>query len=298
MSVRLSSIAGMEPSSARALHQLLEPYHAVVYFAPEAKEEYSAAGLKGQWMGYFASRSAPMGAVPAEVVIATFYNFHPNMVRRAIPDAWGFAAPRDVVDARMRVADRSLRRMLGDRIGDPAIAEAASLARACAERAQVWGRPLFAAHLSLAWPDEPHLALWHAASCLREHRGDGHVACLVEADIDGLEAHVLQGARGVVDPATQRTLRGWSEEEWTAAAERLRARGWLDTDDAFTDVGRAAFDAIEERTDELASQPYRTAGEGDAAALFDAMARVLDAMDASPVPFPNPMGLQRGARTP
>jgi hypothetical protein len=33
--------------------------------------------------------------------------------------------------------------------------------------------------------------LWHAATLLREHRGDGHIAALVIGGIGGTEAHVL-----------------------------------------------------------------------------------------------------------
>jgi hypothetical protein len=78
---------------AREMWRALETLHMTVYFAPEPRDAYRRAGLRGGWMGYFASRSAAMGPVPAEVVMATFYNFHPRMVRRAIPDAWGFAPP-------------------------------------------------------------------------------------------------------------------------------------------------------------------------------------------------------------
>ena len=70
-----------------------EPYHAVVYFAPETRDVCTAIGLKGFWMGYFAGRAAPMGPVTPAVVHATFFNFAPGMVARAIPDAWAIAAP-------------------------------------------------------------------------------------------------------------------------------------------------------------------------------------------------------------
>ena len=97
---------------AHEMRRVLEPYHSVVYFAPEVRDLYREAGLKGYWMGYFASRSAPMGAVGSETVLATFHNFAPTMVRRAIPDAWSFSSPERVLEARLRVADASLRRLL------------------------------------------------------------------------------------------------------------------------------------------------------------------------------------------
>jgi len=60
----------IEPSTARRMWQLLETIHAVVYFAPEVLDAYTAVGLKGFWMGYFAGRSAPLGAASPEVVTA------------------------------------------------------------------------------------------------------------------------------------------------------------------------------------------------------------------------------------
>src|SRR5215472_14891410 len=95
---------------ARRMWQALEPYHAMIYFAPEAREAFANAGLKGYWMGYFASRAAPLGPVPAEVVAATFYNSHPRMVARAIPDAWHFADPARILAARYAAADTALTR--------------------------------------------------------------------------------------------------------------------------------------------------------------------------------------------
>src|SRR5215218_3445746 len=143
-----------------------------------------------------ASRSAAMGPVPAEVVVATFYNFHPRMVHRAIPDAWGFAPPEAVLAARLEGADAALRRLLGGWAEGPEAAEAAALGRRAMEGRDPAGRPLFAAHAALGWPEEPHLALWHAATLYREFRGDGHVACLLADGVDGCEAHVLAAGAG------------------------------------------------------------------------------------------------------
>ena len=81
------------PRTARVMWKLFEPLHAVTYFAEECLEEYKAAGLKGFWMGYFAGRAAPMGAVAPAVVDATFFSFNPDRVKRALPDAWSFASP-------------------------------------------------------------------------------------------------------------------------------------------------------------------------------------------------------------
>lgn len=108
------------------------PWHDL--FAPEAGEFYGELGIQ-EPAGYFASRSAPMGAVDSDVVIATFYNFHPRMVRQAIPAAWKSAEPSAILDARLRAADAALRRLLGDAIGSSEMVRAAELARSAAQRA-------------------------------------------------------------------------------------------------------------------------------------------------------------------
>ena len=274
--------------------QHLEPYHAVIYFAEEKKGAYEAAGLKGGWMGYFASRAAPMGPVPAEVVIATFYNFHPAMVRRAIPDAWRFSSPERVLQARYAAVDAALRRLFGDMIDGSEIEEASALAQTAAVAADPVGRPLFAAHLSLEWPSEPHMRLWHAATLLREHRGDGHVALLMSERIGGCEAHVMLVASGASTAEMQRAYRGWSETEWDDAVAGLQRRGLIADDGTFTDEGRRVRDRIERRTDELALAPYEALGDDDCSRL-DKLLEIIDArvIEASPVTFPNPMGLTR-----
>jgi hypothetical protein len=280
------------PPVARRMWRALEPLHMTVYFSPEPRDAYRRAGLRGGWMGYFASRSAAMGPVPAEVVVATFYNFHPHLVRRAIPDAWGFAAPERVLAARLEGADAALRRLLGPWADGPEAAEAAALARQATEGLDPAGRPLFGAHAALPWPQAPHLALWHAATLYREFRGDGHVACLVTDGVDGLEAHVVAAGGGQLPGSILREHRGWSEEEWAAAAGRLRERGWLAADGTLTEAGAAARDDRERRTDELATAPWRRLGPDGCArllALLDRPVRLV--VEGGGVPFPNPVGL-------
>lgn len=275
--------------------RLIETCHVFVYFVPETKEAYADAGLKGYWMGYFASRSAALGAPPAEVVTAAFHNFAPRMVSRAIPDAWRYSSPEAVLTARTTIADRAWRRIVGDPAGDPGVTEAAELAWRAASAAPVAGRVLSAAHVALPRPEEPHLALWHAVTALREFRGDGHVAALLAAGLDGCEANVLAGALGLTTPR-QREFRGWTEEEWAAAGGRLRERGWLDADGAVTAEGRARREEIEQVTDRLAAPPIDALGPDDAprlAALLDPFARRL--VEAGAGPFPNAVGMSKNA---
>ena len=251
----------------------------MIYFTPEGPPAYAAVGLKGGRMGYFASRAAAMGAVPAEAVIALFYNFEPSLVRRCIPEAWTHAAPVDIIRARMKAVDASLRKAFSDDVLDSLeLAEAVSLARRAALAAcdHLEGRPLFAAHASLTWPDVPHLSLWHAQTLLREFRGDGHIAALVGEGLSGVEALISHAASGDVPAAALKASRAWSDEAWDAGVEGLRARGLLAAgpEIAFTDAGRAQRQRIEDRTDDGSLAPYAAIGS-DACARLRELGRPL-----------------------
>jgi hypothetical protein len=284
----------MTTALARRLWRLLEPYHAVTYFAPEAHQEFKDAGLRGFWMGYFAGRAAPMGPVGPGVVAATFFGFHPAMVARALPDAWGFATVESVLEARLAGVDAALRRILGPDVEGADVVEAATLARTAAEAGEAPGRPLFAANADLPWPESPHLSLWHAATLLREFRGDGHVAALTTAGIDGCEAHVTLVATGAISREILQSSRKWSDEEWEAAEGRLRGRGWLAGDGSLTETGQAVRTAVEDRTDELALHAWQGLGEDGCERLVELVRPLARAIAASgDVPFPNPMGVPR-----
>ncbi len=260
----------LDPMIARRTWRTVEPIHGMIYFSPEAAEEFERLGLVGR-MGYFGSRSAPMGAVGAEVVIATFYNFRPALVRASIPEAWTRATPTEILGARSVAADAALRRSLPDAIGSPELAEAAQLARRAAETAceHVEGRPLFAGHASLPWPDADHLVLWHAQTLLREYRGDGHIAALVAAGLSGLEAAITHVATGDVPGAVLLSTRAWPEDEWDAAVDGLRARGILTTGDelALTEAGLVQRQWIEDATDAASVAAYEPLGEEGCARL-------------------------------
>jgi hypothetical protein len=236
----------------------------MIYFAPEAAAAYGELGLTGR-AGYFASRSAALGAVPAPVVVATFYNFNPALVRESITAAWATTDPAAVLAARHAAADRALRGTLGEAIGSPEMHRAATLSREAAETVtdDVVGRPLFAAHAALPWPTEPHLVLWHAQTLLREYRGDAHIAALLTAGLSGVEALVTHAASGAVPAETLRTSRSWSEGDWNGAIAGLRERDWLtgDADPTFTPAGAARRAEIEKATDENSVTPYAHIGE-------------------------------------
>ena len=119
----------MNTAVSRKMLRTMEPYHGMIYFVPEAADAYQRIGLTGRRMGYFASRAAAMGPVPADVVIATFFNFSPALVRRVIPAAWERAGPQPILDARRDAADGALRRMLGAMVDSAEMKEASSSAR-------------------------------------------------------------------------------------------------------------------------------------------------------------------------
>ena len=270
----------MDPVTARKTWRTLEPIHGAIYFAEEARDEYATLGLDDRMTGYFASRSAPMGAVSAEVVIATFFNFDPDLVRRSMDGVWDRVTPADISAARLRGADRMIRAHAGTFVGTQEIAEAADLARAAALAAcgRPEGRPLFAGHASLPWPVEPHLVLWHAQSLLREYRGDGHIAALAVEDLDGCEALVTHAAAGDVSADILRATCQRTGDDWLAAEERLRERGWLDPDLVLTELGRERRDWIEARTDELAAAPYDAIGVDGCARLRELCRPISKAM--------------------
>lgn len=98
------------PETARRVFRGAEPIHGMIYFTPFGAEAYAALGFTHPRMGYFASRSAPMGAVAAEVTIATFFNFNPELVHAVLPEAWTIATPEQILTARLDAVDRSLRK--------------------------------------------------------------------------------------------------------------------------------------------------------------------------------------------
>ncbi|MCO8271695.1 hypothetical protein M1L60_13950 [Actinoplanes sp. TRM 88003] len=271
---------------------LFEPLHAVTYFAPGAAAAFENKGLTGFWRRYFAGRAAAFGAVGAGPVTAAFFGFAPAMVARALPSVWGRISPREALAARTAGATATLTELFAGE--QPA--EVADLLEQAARMADLGGRVLAAAHADLPWPDDAVGRLWHAATVLREHRGDGHVAALLTAGVDGCESLVwragLEGGRlrEVTQPA-----RGWTDDEWQAAADRLRQRGWLAADGSATAAGRAAYGRVEQLTDELAASPWRHLGAAGTERCAELLAP-LAGRAWHVVPEDNPIPLRRDGR--
>lgn len=282
-------------SRVRALWRLLEPIHAVTYFSPEPLAGLKAAGYRGFWMGYFAGRAAPLGTASAELVHALFYNFTFGHVARALPDAWRYAPPEAALDARENGSAAALRRHLDDAADSPGVARAAELAIRLAGRAPREGRPLFAANRALPEPDEPLALLWHAATLLREHRGDGHVAVLTAAGVGGRDAHVLHALATGIPASVYAQARNLDEQEWRAIVGAMAERGLVGPDGELTQAGQETKRAIERRTDELAASALVGFDDADYDELVEALTPITAAVvRAGEIPRQSPMGLDLG----
>ncbi|RFU83153.1 hypothetical protein DY218_29160 [Streptomyces triticagri] len=265
--------------AGRRCHNAVNPLHSMLYFSPDLDEALAEVGvkdadaayfagraeasrIKGAGPSYFAGRAAAMGPVGPGVVTAAFYNFKHELVAQSLPEVWRVASPETVLAARLRAVDRTWRRLLGEEtVASAGVAEAAELTLRATEACTRQARPLYAAHADLPVPDEPHLVYWHAATLLREHRGDAHLAVLLAAGLDPVEAMVSHSATGKAMSATWlRKSRGWTQEEWDGAGARLRERGLLDRDGELTDEGVALRRDIETETDRLDAAPYEHLG--------------------------------------
>jgi hypothetical protein len=265
-------------STARRMFQLLEPICLVTYLADESNQELAALGHPNYWDGYFASRAAPLGRVPAEVVHAAFYSFAPGEAARHIPSAWEKITPEASYAAWSRGSVASVRRIVGDELAEsPGLARAADLVTKAATSAPIDGRVMYAGMRSLPVPSEPVARLWHSATILREHRGDGHVVALVAARVGGTEAHVLSALdMGIHPPETFGRIHHLPKKRLAAVMAGLRERGLVDADGRFTDAGRETKRRIEAMTDDLAAAPY----DGLAPAELDELITVLEPISA------------------
>ena len=278
----------MDAYSAGQLSRSLDRLHSTIYFVPEAGEMFGKLGLEPR-MQYFASRSAPMGAVTAKVVAATFYNFNPELIAKAIPAAWDVASPEAVTGMRYEIVNATLPGILGqERVASPEFAHSTAIVRRTAESIpNADGRPLYAGHAELDWPDAPYAQLWHAITLLREYRGDGHIAALVAHGLSGIEALITHVATGTgFTPEFGRRLRGWSREQWSEGVEGLQARGLLDDAGQLTATGNELRGKVEDLTDELAYAPWRSVPDDDVQELVALGEVIRDCVRAAGV-FPS-----------
>lgn len=273
---------------ARAMHTVVEPIHAIAYFAAPQAAAWERLGLDPRSQGYFAGRAAPLGRVGAGTVTATFFNFNPAVVGWVLDGLWDVADPATVLTARAEGMAATLEEL---EVPTDGLEEATALARRAAEAPGfAAGRPLGAANLDVTPSGEPRADLWQALTALREHRGDGHIAALITAGLGPLDAVVLYAAwQGSVSRRFLQKTRGWDDAAWEAAEDRLREAGHLDDDAALTDAGRALRDEVEAHTDAAAAAPYVHLGEDDTRRLWELLQPVAAAVAAGyPRPFTVP----------
>ncbi|MBF6163576.1 hypothetical protein IU486_02165 [Streptomyces gardneri] len=277
---------------ARQIWATLEPLHDVVYFGTGVKEAGLGIGLRGYWQTYFAFRAAPLGAVTPATVRAAFAGFHPDMVHRALPEAWQRATPQQCLDARLELATGLLR---GVGAGDAMCARAVELLAPAQRAADPTGRVLFAANADLPLPADPVAALWQLATSLREHRGDGHVAALVTHGLTGRQALVAQVAAGKAPESVMRPARGVSEAEWADAFDELRARGAVGGEPVtptLTSSGAALLAQVEAETDEAAWTGALATLSADAITeLTTSLEPLVRRVQEAVVPPLNPVGM-------
>jgi hypothetical protein len=268
-------------SAARHLYGLVEPIHLVTYFADEPTDALMALGHRNYWDGYFAGRAAPLGRAPAAVVHAVFYNFADGEVCRHIPRVWDTATPEAALAARERGSVAALRRILGDLADTPALARAAELATKAASGAPMEGRALYAGLRALPVPDEAVARLWHAATLLREHRGDGHIAALVAEGIGGTQAHVLHALAEGIPAEKFGRVHHLPAAQLAAVVDGMRDRGLIGASGWLSDAGRECKQRIESLTDTLAAPAYDTLTPSDLDQLIADLKPISAALDAA-----------------
>ena len=243
---------------ARRLGSVLEPVVGQVYFSPECHANYVGLGFDPSpgfaggvalpdGPAYFTSRGSVMGQVAGDVIAAAFAVFNPAVVVPLVDLGWQRTDASTICEARTDGAVAQLRRILGD---DPAgVDRAVELLHDATEPLRPEGRPLYAGVRSLGVPDEPLAAVWRLGDQLREYRGDSHTMAWGSAGFDATEIGLLTELYWGLSMRTYARTRAWSEADFDAAADRLRARGLIDGD-GFTTTGRDAREAIEVTTDE------------------------------------------------
>ena len=240
------------------MFELVEPIGVIPYSADEPNEAMFALGFTDYWDTYFAGRAAPLGLTSAEVVDALFYNFAPGEVARHIPKVWRTTTPDAAIAARRLGCAKALRRVLGERVDSPDFARASELLMKAGTSAPFEGRPMYAALRALPIPDDKVARLFHAASLLREHRGDGHIAALVTEGVGGLEAHALFALDMDMPAEKFGRIHHLPAAQLAAVTDGMHERGLIGNDGWLSDQGRAVKQRVESLTDDLAAKPYES----------------------------------------
>ena len=262
----------MDPSTSRTTWRALEPVHAMVYFAPEAQEEYAALGLDvagNRALGYFPARAAALGRVGPGTVQATFFNFSRLAVEFGMAGRLGAgvarAARRGPPPRRRPGAAPAVRRPAGR----PGVARgrgagAHRRAGLHAVRPAAVRRPRRPARARAAAPAA--VARDHPAARVprrRARRGAGRRG----RDRPG-GRRPARRARRQLDPQGPAAHPGVLRRGVGRRRRRARARAaGCSPDGTFTDEGRAHRQRVEDLTDVLALPAWERLGEQGCARL-------------------------------
>ena len=273
------TVRRMQRSIVHDVHMAINQAHRFVYFVPEMAEECAAVGVTGRG-SYFGPRAAPMGPVPAQVVLATFYNFSPLAVHAGMAGVWDAASPAALQGARFRAVRRALTRTGAD-LSPAAVDEARGIVDPVVAALDLAGKPLAAGNAAVALPDDPLLALWQQLTVLREWRGDAHIVVLAANQVGPCDCMVLQVGTGRFPLGITQATRQWDERQWAESVERLAARGWAEPSGALTALGTAERERIEDETDRLCEPVWAPVGDAGAVRLGELIAPITAAMDAA-----------------
>jgi hypothetical protein len=117
---------------------------------------------------------------------------------------------------------------------------------------------MYAALRAIPVPDDTVGRHFHAASMLREHRGDGHIAALMTEGIGGLEAHVLLALDMDMPADKFGRIHHLPGAQIAAVLDGMRGRGLIGEDGWLSQEGRGVKQRVEALTDDLAAAPYES----------------------------------------
>jgi hypothetical protein len=122
---------------------------------------------------------------------------------------------------------------------------------------------MYAALRALPIPDEVVARFFHAASLLREHRGDGHIAALMVEGVGRLEAHVLLALDMGMPAEKFGRIHHLPAAQLGAVIDGMRDRGLIDDAGGLSEQGQAVKQRVEGLTDDLAAKPYECLEPGE-----------------------------------
>ena len=130
---------------------------------------------------------------------------------------------------------------------------------------------MYAALRAIPIPNDVVARLFHAASMLREHRGDGHIAALMTHGVGRLEAHVLFALDMGMPAEKFGRIHHLPAAQLAAVIDGMRDRGLIGDDGCLSEQGRAVKQRVEALTDDLAAQPYECLESGELDELMTAL---------------------------